>query len=166
MTKNSNVLVTKQQAVIVDLDGTLCDHRHRLHHICNKEGFRLAHPNWSAYNEALINDSVNEQVRVIAGLLKDAGRGIILLTGRMNEYWGITLDWLILYEIRFDMLIMREDDDFRQDYLFKKDVYEQTIQDIYNVELVLEDKESCVNMWKDAGLFVLQPRLKEVTCES
>jgi hypothetical protein len=75
-----------------------------------------------------INLIVSEQVE----FHKSKGREIFVVTGRDEVCRKITEDWLELYGIEYDRLIMRPKD-FRKDTLIKREIYENEIVGKYNL---------------------------------
>lgn len=67
------------KGVIFDLDGTLADLSHRVHHVRN--GSR----NWDAFFAECGDDAVIEPVRELAQALHRAGYRIILASGRTDK---------------------------------------------------------------------------------
>ena len=51
---------------------------------------------------------------------------------------------------------MRDRGDHRKDAIVKKEKYEQFIKDDYNVVCVFEDRDQCVDMWRELGLLCCQ----------
>ena len=51
---------------------------------------------------------------------------------------------------------MRRFKDFRADYVVKREIYDNYITQMYDVEIVLDDRNQVVDMWRGAGLRVLQ----------
>ncbi len=138
----------KPKAIIVDLDGTLCDVRHRLHHIQGEK------KDWEAFHSALLNDEVRQDV--LQKLVKHQTNGclILLLTGRPHTYKDKTLGWLISLESLYFTLFMRKAGDKRTDTEVKAEIYETRIKDRFEVIKVYEDRPSVIRMWREKGLEV------------
>src|SRR5205085_11743589 len=102
--------------VIVDIDGTIADVRHRLHHI---QGPRKK--NWKAFFEAMDRDTpiepIIEQVRDLARTNE-----IVIITGRPQSYEKRTIAWLEKHGVPFSRLLMRRSGDHRQDFVAKEDL--------------------------------------------
>jgi hypothetical protein len=83
---------TTSKAIICDLDGTLCDHRHRLHHIADSRK-----KDYDAFYAAMDKDTPNKWCEAIICSLYDGQWGeviILYVTGRPNKYRNITEIWL------------------------------------------------------------------------
>lgn len=141
----------KPKAYIFDIDGTLADCSHRLHHITGDK------KDWDAFYAACKDDKPIEDV---CKLCRELGMEyeILFVTGRPQKTLDDTLAWLIKYDlpVLLDCLYMRCDDDRRQDYLLKKTMYLAAIKDEYNVIGVFEDRQQCVDMWRSLGLTCFQ----------
>jgi len=51
---------------------------------------------------------------------------------------------------------MRSQGDTRPDEIVKREIYEEHIKPLYNVDFVLDDRNKVVKMWRSLGLKVLQ----------
>lgn len=142
--------MSKPKAVIVDIDGTISDVSHRLHYI---EG---PVKNWDAFNQASAMDVPIEPVCQLVRHFRDLGYIILLVTGRDAEYHTITRNWLNRQQIPDDFLWMRRRGDYRNDWLVKKQVFESHIKGEFDVLMVLEDRDTVVEMWRSLGLTCLQ----------
>lgn len=141
----------ERQAVIFDLDGTLANIKHRLHHI--KEG----KPNWDAFNRACNEDLPEWKIIRLAREFSADGYHIIICTGRMADVRDKTEDWLQHYDIPYHRLYMRQPDDFRSDVDVKKQMLE-LMEPVYRIYMVFEDRNKVVKMYRDHGLTCLQVR--------
>lgn len=140
------------KAVLFDIDGTLADLSHRLHHI-NR------HPvNWDAFFAAVGDDAVIEPVRELAQALHGAGYRIILVSGRTDKVRDLTIGWLEAHAIPFDGLHMRREGDYRQDFIVKSELLDVILAEGHEILCVVDDRPSVVNMWRERGLTCLQCR--------
>lgn len=129
--------------VLVDMDGTLADSRHREHFV---QGWRK---NWQAFFEAMDRDKPNkaiaEWVRELA-----ADYEIVIVTGRPHEYLQNTIDWLRKYEVPFSQVLMRREGDRRPDYVVKEEMLHAL--DASQIAFVIDDRPSVCDMWERSGL--------------
>ncbi len=140
----------KQKAIIVDLDGTLCDVGHRVHHVEKVE------KDWKQFNELMVHDSLNHWCFELMEALIDRGYKILFVTGR-GEFWrGPTETWLLKHSVKYDLLFMRGILDRREDSDVKQDIYEQNIKDHYDILFVVDDRKSVVERWRKLELVCLQ----------
>ena len=142
--------MSKHKAVIVDLDGTLCDVEHRVHHVKSKP------KNWDAFNQALDQDQPYFWCIELIAAMKSYGYKIYFVTGRGENYRKMTVDWLIQYNVSYDELHMRKNQDFREDSEVKEEIYINEIEKIAQVLFVVDDRKSVVERWRKLGLTCLQ----------
>ena len=124
--------------IIADIDGTVA-----------LKGDRSPY-DWSRVQEDRPHWPVIELVRSLF-----QKHCVVFVSGRKECCREITTQWLEQY---FDFgidLYMRRDDDDRDDVIVKREIYEQHIKGRYNVQLVLDDREKVVRMWRQQGLTCL-----------
>lgn len=147
------------EAIICDLDGTLA----------------LIH-NRSPYDASDCDIKDLPNVPVIETILAHyaKGRKIIFCSGREDKYRPETIrfiekhclvdnsndpkdrDWVPIIKPIDYQLFMRKTDDFRKDAIIKEEIYQNHIEGKYNVLLVLDDRSSVVQFWRDKGLTCFQ----------
>src|ERR1035438_8091430 len=105
--------------VMVDLDGTLCDARHRAHMI---QG--ITTPDWDDYSLAAYADAPIHGVIKLVKELHDSGYYIAIASGRAMVAIERTIKWLLLNHVRYDELILRQSGDFRRNDSIKIEIVE------------------------------------------
>lgn len=128
---------TLPSAVICDLDGTLAVLEGRDPYdasTCDKDGIN---------NNVLdvLNDAKYEQ-----------GHTILFVSGREDKFRPQTEIFLRKAGHRSDLLFMRPTGDFRNDAVIKEEIYNREIKGKYHVDLVLDDRDRVVDMWRGLGL--------------
>ena len=103
----------KKKAIIVDLDGTLCDVKHRLHFL---EG---VNKNFNLFNEHLDGDELNHWCAEIIRNFQAKNYSVLLVTGRGDAFREKTKFWLDKNKIIYDQLWMRKIFDQREDAFVK-----------------------------------------------
>lgn len=148
---------------VFDIDGTVSDPSHRLYLIKGLEGLhgkdKKTTPHWDTfYAMAKYDPPIMEVVRVARALRHDGAR-LIFVTGRPERIRKDTLEWLSdqgLHTSTKD-LYMRQDDDFRPDDEVKEDILDMlTISKDYIIDMVFEDRQWVVDMWRRKGIRVAQ----------
>lgn len=129
------------KAVIFDVDGTLS-------HVNGKRGYFDWHKVDRDDLDMIVFDAYN--------VYKASGREILVCTGRSEEAREKTELWLNTYGIQYSRLFMRKADDFRPDIVVKKEIYTEEIMNKYNIEVIFEDRQPVVDMWRSIGLKVFQ----------
>jgi predicted kinase len=135
---------------IVDIDGTVAINRTRGWYDWSRVGE-------DSPNEPVI-DLVQSFVRREPPVLED-GSAVMFVSGRDGICEAETRSWLGRYLglwTKDSQLHMRPVDDRRPDTVVKKEIYQKYIEGRYNVRLVLDDRNSVVEMWRGLGLTCLQ----------
>jgi uncharacterized HAD superfamily protein len=141
----------KRNAFCFDLDGTLCDVSHRRQYVATKP------KNWNAWNSALGFDTPHLAVKKVFQALRnshDYDTGLIIVSGRSEDYKVQTDKWLRDHEIFYDEIYMRKSNDNRDDAIVKGEFADQ-IQEKYNIIAVFDDRKKVIeNTWLSRGIFV------------
>jgi predicted secreted acid phosphatase len=144
----------KTPAIIVDLDGTLCDCRHRRHHVERPAGEKK---DWKSFFAEMPLDKPNPWVAQLINCALELGGSVLLVSGRGEEHRPVTVEWLNSHLPEYADgaaigLLMRPLKDRRPDTEVKREIYENLIKHHYDVKLVLDDRSSVVAMWRSLGL--------------
>lgn len=147
-----------KDTIICDLDGTLCNIDHRLHHA------QATPKNWDAFFAEIPQDTVNDAVHaVLRAWLNEQEvpyeqRKVIFCSGRPERCRHDTTMWLMKNyrgPIGDAYLHMRKDGDFRRDDIVKEEILNAHI-DKDRVMFVLDDRQQVVDMWRRKGLQCFQ----------
>ena len=143
------------KAIIVDIDGTIADAKHRLHFIRDKKK-----KDYDKFFDAMGEDppmmSVIEMIVVLSEHYE-----IIFVTGRPESHRQMTLDWMerhapVLWLKAQLNLHMRPTGNYKPDTQIKRSAYHYYIKPNYHIVGVFEDRKSVVDMWRKLGLTVYQ----------
>ena len=146
--KNDDIMLEKRNCFVFDLDGTLCDVRHRRQYVATKPR------NWNAWNAGLVNDTPHLAVqKVFQALRQDQDVDLIIVSGRSDDYREQTIKWLTDHEIFYDEIYMRKYKDYRDDSVVKGEIADEILK-TYNILGVFDDRQRVVNMWIERGIFV------------
>lgn len=137
-----------QELVIFDIDGTLADISQRIHHIRNRP------KNWDAFNEGMAKDKAIHSMIRLCNILYTAGLHIILCSGRNERNRIETVEWLKQQGVNYHELLLRKDNDKRQDAVIKREMLQNL--DKSRILFVVEDRSRVVEMWRSEGLTCLQ----------
>lgn len=132
-------------AIICDLDGTLAEITNRSHYDGHK----------------CYDDTVREAVALTLAGVSAHVQHFLFVSGRPEMARQETMRWLrdktpwavSGWGIR---LYMRQDGDFRKDAVVKREIFDKHIRNQFNVKLVLDDRNSVVDMWRSLGLECFQ----------
>lgn len=138
-----NEAIPAGPAVIFDIDGVLADAAGRQHF--------LDYGDWKSFFEACGDDPVIEEIERLLELL-DSSLTIILLTGRPRRVAPHTLGWLERFQLRWDVLIMREYGDYSGVDHFKRGVLHELRAHGFDVRLALDDDPKNHEMYVREGV--------------
>lgn len=138
---------------IFDIDGTLADVDHRVHHV--SDGRR----DWNAFFDGMTDDAPKDDIIRLYHHVLDSDDLLFIFTGRPFDYQRQTIQWLLKHDVDIneDDLFMRKSGDFRSDVIVKKemlDTLKQTYPDFRII--VIDDRQSVVDMWRKEGVTCLQ----------
>jgi uncharacterized HAD superfamily protein len=140
--------VELKKCFVFDLDGTICDVRHRRQYVATKPR------NWDAWNAGLVNDTPNVAVqKVFQALRNDQEVDLIIVSGRSDDYKEQTIKWLTDNEIFYDEIYMRKYKDHRDDAVVKNEIADE-IEKTHKILGVFDDRQRVVNMWIERGIWV------------
>ena len=128
-----------------DLDGVLSDAATRPHFI------EAARRDWNRFFEACADDPLIEEVARLLELLDEDLR-IILLTRRPVRVQPQTLAWLSRYDLRWDLLIMRDFGDYSAAREFKQATVGELRFYGFDLQLAFEDDRRNVEMFRSEGV--------------
>lgn len=143
------------RALIVDLDGTLSDPSHRVHHLAGE-------PNWKAFHDGMGDDPIIENIAELVRLMKEGAPvndpiAILAVTARHDDpfYEETTKAWLEMANVPFDRLYMRRDSDTRPDVVIKAEILERILADGYTPVWAVDDRPEVIAMWRAHGITAL-----------
>lgn len=132
---------TRDAAIIVDIDGTIALRGDR-----------------DPFDHSIaMEDAVNwPVVKAVNALVTAYDWRVILVSGRAEKFREITDYWLWTHGIfQFPNRIalhMRPDSDTRPDQDVKRDIYIDLIAPDYDVQIIFDDRNKVVNMWRELKL--------------
>ena len=132
-----------------DLDGTLADLSHRVHHAHNKD--------WREFFANVHNDTpIYPIVRVAQALYMD-GHRVVIVSGRSDECEAATIQWLVKHNIPYSAMFMRRAGDHRPDNIVKLEMYHKRILPMFGKpDIIFDDRQQVVDMWRAEGLVCVQ----------
>ena len=139
-------------AAVFDIDGTLANNDHRRHYIERETGKK----DWKSFNDNMHLDTTCTPVVTMLHAVKAAGLTIVLATGRGEEHREVTEKWLKKHFIGYDILMMRPAKDYRPDTEIKREMLDKMRADLIEPHFIVDDRNSVVAMWRDAGFTVFQ----------
>ena len=138
--------------IVFDLDGTLALDHHRTYLLQGDVKY------WDEYFNACLHDEPNRPIVAALKLYARCGYEVAIWTGRSAKVRDLTLQWLDENNIR-DLLTdfrMRAIDDRTHDDELKRFWLNETRSMGKRVELVYEDRQRVVDMWRSEGIVCCQ----------
>ena len=136
--------------IIVDLDGTLCDIKHRLHHIQGNK------KDYDAFYASCVNDVPKQIIIDLVNQLSNFYR-VIICSGRSDSVKDKTIQWLKNNNVNYSDIVMRPHGDHTHDDVLKRQWLDQgLLGNKSDIAFVLEDRCRVVDMWRLQGLTCLQ----------
>lgn len=133
-------------AIIVDIDGTLALMNGRQPY------------DWDKVGTDLPNKPVIDLVSSYLKAQQASGREceLFIVSGRDGVCREQTEEWL-QRNFNFEhKLLMRPEHDMRDDMQIKSEIYYLYIENEYDVQFVVDDRQKVVDMWRELGLTVFQ----------
>lgn len=130
----------KAPTYLVDIDGTLAE-------MVDRGPFE-----WDKVGSDSLRGQVAETIQALYG----CGYRIIVMSGRDSACRPQTIEWLDKYEIPFDALFMRAENDMRKDNIVKQELFDKHVRHNYDVIAVFDDRQQVVDMWRAMGVDCFQ----------
>ncbi len=140
--------VSPGPAVIFDMDGVLSDASQRQHFLDGPFQY------WEKFFAACGEDAPIHEAVEMARLL-DSSLAVILLTARPIRVRGQTLDWLQRHPVRWDLLVMRDEDDWTSSHSFKRTEMRDLEGRGFEIRLAIDDDPRNVEMYRRANINAL-----------
>lgn len=139
----------KKKAIIVDMDGTICEN------VTGRPWYGEG-----AADGMMTDAPYTDIINMLRTYLENYEMQLLILTGRNDtkDVRAATLAWLETNWFYPDKLFMRKPGDYSKTAAFKEKTYVEKIEPYYDVIMVFEDNNACVQMFRDKGLLVLQPQ--------
>ena len=134
-----------KKCFIIDIDGTIANGDHRLHHI-QKEPKA-----WDDYFLACSGDAPIEHMRHVVDALS-LKASIVLVSGRSDLVREQTVAWLDEHGFPHDALYMRKQGDHTNDDILKIEMLAQVRADGYEPIMAFDDRNRVVKAWRAAGI--------------
>lgn len=131
-------------AIIYDMDGTLCDVTDIRHYVTN------GNRNFDKFHRASLFCPPNHAVwMAYYAWHYTAKKKTLIVTARERTYEKVTTDWLAKHNIEYDELYMRGFKDYRPDYVVKSEILDQIRADGYNPIMAYDDNPNVIRLWEE-----------------
>ena len=135
----------KPLAIILDLDGTLCNCEHRVHFMRERPKRR------DEFHSACVFDSVIAPTKALVDMAEEKGIKVILLSARPLRFKPQTESWLEQNKIHYDQLILSGHPEL-SDPEFKLKMYRELIEPFYEILFAVDDRGTVVSMWRENAI--------------
>lgn len=138
------------KAYLFDIDGTVADLTHRLHHIQREHGPK----DWDSFFSACGDDAPIPHMCELARVLMLDTQRVLFVSGRSEVVRTETLIWLhkhIEY-VPSMFLYMRPAGDHRPDNIVKRELLARIRADGYDPIMAFDDRDQVVAMWRENGI--------------
>lgn len=166
------IWVGMKGTVFVDIDGTVADLTHRRKYVASKP------KNYPAFERGIPFDTPIQWVIDAVNRLYDAGWTVVMCSGRRETQKAATEEWLKKFGVKYHAFYIRHEfeyerpgdpssgvkktrkgdpkPDYRHDYIVKKELLDQARADGYDPDVVFDDRDQVVAMWRENGIPVVQ----------
>ncbi len=132
------------------MDGTLVDVS-SLRHLVEGGPKNNYKKNFDAFHLGAVNCPPIEWVRVAAQDAKGMGYRVIQVTARQEKYRPSTSWWIADNFVPSDALYMRANDDYRPDYIVKRDILDRLLKS-YDIVKAYDDNPNVVRLWSEYNI--------------
>ncbi|SES03663.1 hypothetical protein [Streptomyces qinglanensis] len=133
-----------RDAVIFDVDGTLCDVR-GIRHLLDEPG------RFHAFHTASVDCPPHAHVVGAAHEARAAGLGVLVVTARSVRFRPHTAMWLALHGVPSDAMWMRAHHDQRPDYEVKRSILAR-IRERWRPVHAWDDNPAVLALWAEEGI--------------
>jgi len=137
--------------VIFDVDGTLMDIEQRRHFVSNGNN------DWDSFLDPkeMAKDKPNWNVVNVARVLQSSVE-LVVVSARNERHREITEKQLEAVGLHPAHMFLRPDGDFRSDKEFKQEVLDSLRKNDWEPDLVFDDRNQVVEMWRSNGISCFQ----------
>lgn len=140
----------KKQTIIFDVDGTIADVEHRRH-------FVNGNNDWDSFRKETVNDTPVQWVCDIAKRFIAQGDEVAFFSARNESEREVTerqiREWI---GDGHKGVFLRPNDDFTPDDEFKSKLADKFIEMGGKIDLIFDDRQKVVDMWRAKGFTVVQ----------
>ena len=139
--------------IIFDVDGTLMDIDTR------RKWLEGPTPNWTKFMDPkeMETDTPNQHVMEVAECMHDAGHEIVIVSARNERHREVTEHQLKQnFGVFWSHMFLRPDDSFEPDNQFKQRVLDELIKADWKPDMVFDDRDQVVEMWRANGIQCFQ----------
>src|SRR5258708_3971922 len=138
---------SEMKCYIFDIDGTVADISHRLHHI------KSTPKDWDSFFARCDADvPIPHIIDVAQSLALRTDRCVVYVSGRSDQCRSQTEAWLLAHGLPGRRLYMRKAGDHRDDDVVKGELLDQLRADDLEPIMAFDDRNHVVRMWRERGI--------------
>ena len=140
------MITENKLTILVDIDGTIADTKHREHFLNIFEG---GQKDWNGFFSAMVDDTpIPSVIDWVKGYI-DRGWNVFFVTGRPEAFRKVTEDWLDAQGLISLRLIMKpKPDQYIKAALWKAKVVGMLQDEGWNILLAIDDDPSVREMYQ------------------
>lgn len=131
-----------REAVLVDVDGTLCDNSDIIYLLVDG-----TQRDYERYHTESLQCPANPDTVEWVDQHRDEGRAILIVTARRRRWEKLTATWLRERDFAHDGMFMRDDHDERPDDRVKLDIL-NGIREQYKIVAAIDDHPHVAALWE------------------
>ncbi len=135
--------------ILCDIDNTIRSSAWRDDMITNGDS-------WDDYHVAGFMDQPVQEMLALLRTFRWAGYKTIALTAIPEKWRQITIQWLIKYQIPFDEILMRPDDNYLPAAELKLFLAKNRIPFLMEVAFMIDDRDDVCEAFQKAGVTAFQ----------
>lgn len=138
--------------IIVDLDGTLANCDHRVHHV------RKTDPDWDSFWKGCKNDLANTWCVSLISAMINAGFHVFVVSARSRHTEVETVEWFRDHNLihpQISVILVRAFGDSTPDQELKR-AWLKGFEHRDETAFVVDDRQKVVDMWRQEGMTCLQ----------
>ena len=138
--------------VVFDVDGTLAEFdADRLGHLVHR-----VEKHWDDFHHGMVDAALIAPIAKLMRRPKESGETIVICSGRPRGWAEHTIAWLHKHDLPFDGIYLRAtDQDSASDPEVKRSALNEMKADGFKPWLVIDDRTSVVEAWRNEGLVCL-----------
>lgn len=143
--------MSKPQAIIFDMDGTLCNVSSIRHHLIPTDPRFKGKKDFDAFHSESVNCPPHTHVWYAFKSAQHRGLKVIVVTARQEKYRAHTSWWLSEQGLLPDEHHHRQNGDFRKDVEIKREILED-LRKRYDIVQAWDDNPAIIELWKSEGI--------------
>ena len=138
--------MSMRRCYIFDLDGTLTNGAHRVHHILKSP------KDWDTYFSLAGDDAPHWHIIELAQRLALTSAAIVYVSGRSDVCREATVAWMKKHHLPDGPLFMRAAGDHRNDDILKIEMLAEVRAEGFDPIMAFDDRDRVVAAWRAAGI--------------